>query len=123
MGCLKGGVVANIVVPGPGYVAFSAHYGFRPDFCEAADADSQGIVENLAGYAKSDLAIPAGGWHSIAAANEAARTWCDEVKRCVCLTDCPIRMEKVSYPALRCGKRPPQRQTEIAHVPELRPRA
>jgi transposase len=37
MGCLVGGVVANVVVPAPGYVAFAAHYGFRPDFCEAAD--------------------------------------------------------------------------------------
>lgn len=37
MGCLKGGVVANVVVPAPGYLAFALHYGFRPDFCEAAD--------------------------------------------------------------------------------------
>ena len=25
-------------------------YGFRPDFCEAADPESKGIVENLVGY-------------------------------------------------------------------------
>ncbi len=37
MGALKGGVVANVVVPAPGYLAFATHYGFRPDFCEAAD--------------------------------------------------------------------------------------
>ena len=37
MGCLKGGVVADVVVPAPGYVAFARHYGFRPDFCEAFD--------------------------------------------------------------------------------------
>jgi hypothetical protein len=55
MGCLKGGVVANVVVPAPGYVSFAAHYGFRPDFCEAADPESKGIVENLVGYAKADL--------------------------------------------------------------------
>ncbi len=79
MGCLKGGVVANVVVPAPGYVAFAAHYGFRPDFCEAADPESKGIVENLVGYAKSDLVIPAGGWPSIEAANESARNWCAEV--------------------------------------------
>ena len=42
MGCLKGGVVANIVVAAPAYVAFAAHYGFRPDFCEAADPESKG---------------------------------------------------------------------------------
>ena len=34
MGCLKGGVVANVVVPDPDYVRFATHYGFRPDFCE-----------------------------------------------------------------------------------------
>jgi transposase len=37
MGCLKAGVVANVVVPAAEYVRFAAHYGFRPDFCEAAD--------------------------------------------------------------------------------------
>jgi transposase len=37
MGCLKGGVVANVVVPTTEYVRFASHYGFRPDFCEAAD--------------------------------------------------------------------------------------
>src|SRR5437867_662697 len=40
MGCLKGGVVANVVVPAPEYLRFAAHYGFRPDFCEAADPES-----------------------------------------------------------------------------------
>ena len=58
MGCLKGGVVANVVVPAPEYLRFAAHYGFRPDFCEANDPESKGIVENLVGYAKSDLMVP-----------------------------------------------------------------
>ena len=58
MGCLKGGVVANIVVPTPAYVRFALHYGFRPDFCEGHDPESKGIVENLVGYAKSDLVVP-----------------------------------------------------------------
>ena len=31
MGCLKGGVVANVVVPTAQYVRFAGHYGFRPD--------------------------------------------------------------------------------------------
>ena len=61
MGCLKGGVVANMVVPTADYVRFAAHYGFRPDFCEAADPESKGIVENLVGYAKTDLMIPGAG--------------------------------------------------------------
>jgi hypothetical protein len=28
MGCLKGGVVANVVVPTAEYVRFAGHYGF-----------------------------------------------------------------------------------------------
>ena len=59
MGCLKGGVVANVVVPTAGYVRFATHYGFRPDFCEAADPESKGAVEALVRYAKSDLVVPA----------------------------------------------------------------
>jgi transposase len=31
MGCLKGGVVANVVVPTPDYVRFAGHYGFSPN--------------------------------------------------------------------------------------------
>jgi transposase len=58
MGCLKGGVVANVVVPTPDYVRFASHYGFSPDFCHGADPQSKGIVENLCGYSQSDLAVP-----------------------------------------------------------------
>lgn len=79
MGCLKGGVVANVVVPAPGYLAFAAHYGFRPDFCEAADPESKGVVENLVGYAKTDLMIPGAPFAGLAAANAAALAWCAEV--------------------------------------------
>jgi transposase len=79
MGCLKGGVVANVVVPAPGYVRFAAAYGFAPDFCEAADPESKGVVEHLVGYAKTDLIVPAGGWPSLAEANAAATDWCVEV--------------------------------------------
>jgi transposase len=79
MGCLKGGVVANVVVPAPGYVRFAAHHGFRPDFCEAADPESKGVVEHLVGYAKSDLVVPGVPWAGVAEANAAAVTWCAEV--------------------------------------------
>jgi transposase len=58
MGCLKGGVVADQVVPTAQYVRFAAQHRFRPDFCQAGDPESKGIVENLVGYAKSDLMIP-----------------------------------------------------------------
>lgn len=84
MGCLKGGVVANVVVPSPDYVRFATHYRFRPDFCHAADPESKGIVENLVGYAKDDLLIPleldedpwVGGLTGL---NERAVAWCGEV--------------------------------------------
>jgi transposase len=84
MACLKGNVVANVVVPAPDYVRFASHYRFRPDFCHAADPESKGIVENLVGYAKDDLLVPleleedpwAGGYAGL---NERARAWGVEV--------------------------------------------
>ena len=48
MACLKGGVVANVVVPAPAYLRFAAHYGFRPDFCEANDPESKPLVSHCA---------------------------------------------------------------------------
>jgi hypothetical protein len=83
MGCLKGGVVANVVVPTAEYVRFAGHYGFRPDFCEAADPESKGIVENLVGYAKADLMVPQAPFGDFTAANAAARSWCAEVNGAV----------------------------------------
>lgn len=84
MGCLKGGVVANVVVPTAGYVRFATHYGFRPDFCEAADPESKGAVEALVRYAKSDLVVPADDFAGdLAAANAAAVAWCAEVNAAV----------------------------------------
>ena len=79
MGCLKAGVVANIVVPTPDYVRFATHYRFRPDFCQAADPESKGMVENLVGYAKDDLMIPQAPLTDLVAANESAASWCVEV--------------------------------------------
>jgi len=82
MGCLKAGVVANVVVPHPEYVQFATHYGFRPDFCEAADPESKGMVEALLGYAQRDLLVPVlteGGFADLGAANAAACAWCAEV--------------------------------------------
>ncbi len=79
MGCLRGGVMANVVVPTADYVRFATHFGFRPDFCEAADPESKGVVEALCRYAQSDLVVPTGGWADAAQANAAARAWCAEV--------------------------------------------
>jgi hypothetical protein len=62
----------------PDYVRFATHYGFRPDFCEARDPESKGVVEALVGYAKTDQG-PEGGWPSVVEANAAATAWCAEV--------------------------------------------
>lgn len=105
MGCLKGGVVANKVIPSPEYLRFAAHYGFRPDFCEASDPESKGIVENLVGYAKSDLIIPgvdgtggeqfAATAEGVAAANAAAVPWCVEVNAAVHSEICAVPAERL----------------------------
>ena len=111
MGCLKAGVVANVVVPTADYVRFATHYGFRPDFCEAADPESKGIVENLVGYAKRDLVVPAEPDVSdLLAANQAAAAWCAEV-------NAAVHSEICAVPAVRL-------QTELellAALPSLRP--
>jgi len=110
MGALKGGVVANVVVPAPGYLAFAAHYGFRPDFCEAADPESKGVVENLVGYAKSDLLVPGAPFSDLAAANTAAFAWCAEVNG-------RVHSETSAIPAERLATERP-----LLHaLPSLRP--
>jgi hypothetical protein len=95
MACLKGGVVANIVVPAPEYVRFAAHYGFRPDFCEAADPESKGIAENLVGYARTDLMVPQAPFTGLAAANEAAKAWCAEVNGVMHSEVCAVPAERL----------------------------
>src|SRR5215813_9151112 len=95
MGCLKGGVVANVVVPTAEYVRFAAHYGFRPDFCEAADPESKGIAENLVGYAKADLVVPQAPFAGLAAANAAAASWCAEVNGAVHSEICAVPAEQL----------------------------
>ncbi len=77
MGCLKGGTIANVVIPTPDYVRFATHYRFAPDFCHPADPESKGIVENLVGYAKRDLVLPDSD--DLVVLNEACRQWCVEV--------------------------------------------
>lgn len=112
MACLKGGVVANVVVPTPDYVRFAAHYGFKPDFCEAADPESKGIVEHLVGYAKTDLVVP-GELHvgDLAGANTAAAGWCEEVNAREHTEICAVPAQRVAA----------ERQV-MAALPSLRPR-
>ena len=114
MGCLKGGVVANVVVPTADYVRFATHYGFKPDFCEANDPESKGMVENLVGYAKRDLMVPLdllGDSSDLTAANAAAATWCDEVNSVEHSEICAIPAERLD------SERP-----LLSPLPSLRPR-
>jgi transposase len=110
MGCLKGGVVANVVVPAPGYLAFASHYGFRPDFCEAADPESKGVVEHLVGYAKADLLVPGAPFADLGTANAAAVAWCAEV-------NAAIHSETSAIPAERLQAERPL----LRAMPSLRP--
>jgi transposase len=95
MGCLKGGVVANLVVPTAEYVRFAGHYGFKPDFCEAADPESKGIVENLVGYAKADLMVPQVPFGDLTGANAAAAAWCGEVNGVTHSEICAVPAERL----------------------------
>ncbi|MGH9060005.1 MAG: IS21 family transposase, partial [Acidimicrobiales bacterium] len=112
MGCLKGGVVANVVVPTPAYVRFATHYRFRPDFCNGADPESKGIVENLVGYAKADLVVPADlDAQRLDVANVAARVWCEEVNQVAHSEICAVPAERLVVEA-----------ELLAPLPCLRPR-
>lgn len=125
MGALKGGVVANKVVPTPDYVRFACHYSFRPDWCEAADPASKGIVENLVGYAKSDLIVALvteagqGERVTVAAANEAARVWCEEVNAAVHSEIAAVPTRRLEYERALLGPLPSLR-LRIGPAPVLR---
>jgi transposase len=111
MGCLKAGVVANVVVPTADYVRFATHYRFRPDFCQAADPESKGIVENLVGYAKRDLMIPAEPRVTgLAAASTAAGRWCGEVSAVRHSEICAVPAERLE-----------QERDLLGELPSLRP--
>lgn len=111
MGCLKGAVVANLVVPTSDYVRFAAHYRFRPDFCEAADPESKGMVEHLVGYAKRDLMVPQAPFTDLPTANAAAATWCAEINAVAHSQICAV-------PASRLEA---EREL-LTELPSLRPR-
>ena len=111
MGCLKAGVVANVVVPTADYVRFATHYGFRPDFCHANDPESKGLVEHLVGYAKRDLIVPAEPTvEDLTGANAAAAAWCGEVNTVP-------HSEIAAIPAQRLDIERPL----LARLPSLRP--
>ena len=124
MGCLKAGVVANVVVPTPDYVRFASHYRFRPDFCGAADPQSKGMVEALVGYAKTDLMIPLIGspYAGLVERNQAAAAWCIEVNAKTHSEICAVPAERLQVelpllgelPSLRAefGVRPTTRKVD-----------
>ena len=110
MGCLKAGVVANVVVPSPDYVRFATHYGFRPDFCQGRDPESKGMVENLVGYAKSDLMVPQLPFYDLWTANDAAEAWCNEVNAVPHSQICAVPFDRLA------------REREVLRpLPSLRP--
>ena len=121
MGCLKAGVVANVVVPTADYVRFATHYGFRPDFCNGADPESKGIVENLVGYAKRDLMVPAELTAAdLAAANTAATGWCTEVNAAVHSEICAVPAERLRQELELLGGLPSLRPEGVGVKPIAR---
>jgi hypothetical protein len=99
------------VVPTADYVRFATHYGFGPDFCEAADPESKGIVEALVGYAKRDLIAAAElQVGDLAAANQQAAEWCTEVNTAVHSEICAVPAERLE-----------QERELLGPLPSLRP--
>jgi transposase len=123
MAGLRATTVANVVVPHPEYVRFALRYGFRPDFCEAHDPQSKGVVEHLVGYAQADLLVPEGPFATLADANQAARVWCAEVNGRRHSETCAVPVERLEREreALRAlpSLRPPLRQGELRKVDRL----
>ena len=120
MGCLKGGVVANRVIPTGDYVRFALHYRFRPDFCEGADPESKGIVENLVGYAKSDLLTPLLlDGVDLAGSNDAAAAWCREVNAAMHADIAAVPEQRLAQERLLLGPLP-SLQLRIGAAPVLR---
>jgi hypothetical protein len=104
-------------------VRFATHFGFRPDFCEAADPESKGVVEALCRYVQEDLIVPADVWANETEANEACRRWCVEVNAATHATIAAIPDERLeverkllrSLPSLL----PPLRRGERRRVDKL----
>lgn len=120
MGCLKAGVVANVVVPAPDYVRVATHYGFRPDFCQAADPESKGIVEHLVGYAKRDLIVPAAlEVTDLPAANRHAAAWCAEVNAATHSEICAVPAGRLEDERALLGSLPSLRP-QIGGKPDTR---
>ncbi len=123
MAGLRATTVANVVVPHPDYVRFALRYGFRPDFCEAHDPQSKGVVEHLVGYAQADLLVPEGPFATLGGGNQAAVVWCAEVNGRRHSETCAVPAQRLEREreALRAlpSLRPPLRQGELRKVDRL----
>ena len=112
MGCLKGGVVANVVVPTPDYVRFATHYRFRPGLL-------RGRRPRVEGHRREPRRLrqvrPDGPGRrrstDLRAANAAAAAWCAEVNAAVHSEICAVPAERLAterellgaLPSLRRG--------------------
>jgi hypothetical protein len=82
-------------------------YRFRPDFCEGGDPASKGIVENLVGYAKSDLVVASGPDPArLDLANDGARSWCEEVNAVLHSEICAVPNERLEIERVLLGPLP-----------------
>jgi transposase len=126
MGCLKGGVVANVVIPTEAFIGFAAHYRFAPDWCEGNDPQSKGIVESLCGYVQRDLSVPlltearlGGRVLDLHEANAAAVAWCAQVNAAVHSEICAVPDERLLQEAVLFTALP-SLQLQVGPQPETR---
>ena len=115
-----------MVIPTEAFIGFAAHYRFAPDWCEASDPQSKGVVEHLCGYVQRDLSVPlltearlAGRQISVDEANAAAVVWCRDVNAVVHSETCAVpdqrlAQEVVLFTAL------PSLQLSVGPEPESR---
>ena len=107
-----------MVVPTADYVRFATHYGFRPDFCQAADPESKGIVENLVGYAKRDLMIPEqpSARRTWPRRTPSAAAWCAEVNAATHSEICAVPAERLEQERELLGVLPSLRLRDRAEA-------
>jgi len=95
MACLRAQTVANVGGPASRLRPLRHPFSFRPDFCEAADPESNGVVEALVGYAKSDLVVPSDAWDDLDHANADAQVWCQEINGRIHNEICAVPAERL----------------------------
>ena len=109
MGCLKGAVVANVVVPTGSMCGSRRITGSGRLLRGRGPGKSKGIVEHLVGYAKADLMVPQAPFGDLATANAAAAAWCAEVNGVTHSEICAVPAERLvssgncSARCRRCG--------------------